>query len=97
MAIFLVHSTFTLKGNNLFYLRGKITSGTICVGDSVHIPFNSSFGMESQISAVEYLDSNTECHVCLGLRCESADEQELLSGLRLNEGESFEIYKTHNK
>ncbi len=89
---FKVFDTFTLSGQKYFYIAGEILEGTIFIGDTIRVSWNTQLGLEGVIEAIEMLDTDSGSYVVLGINVEQGDKLTMWQGMNISKNEILNIH-----
>ncbi len=91
MAKFIANNVFTVTGKLPVYISGMIVDGEINIGDYLHTPINASSNLKGKITSIEFADGKYDSFTCLGLDCNSPDNQKTWLGVNIKQGDILEI------
>jgi len=91
MTRFITNKVFTVTGKLPVYISGMIVDGVISVGDYLHAPRHSPSKLKGKITSIEYANGKHESFTCLGIDCNSSDEQKMWLKMNIRQGETLEI------
>jgi hypothetical protein len=91
MAKFIVNKVFTVAGKLSVYISGMSVDGVINVGDYLHAPNKASSNLKVKITSTEFADGKYDSFTCIGLDCNSTDDQKNWLNLNIKQGDTLEI------
>jgi len=92
MTKFIANNIFTVAGKLPVYISGMIVDGVINVGDYLHAPLNTSLkNLKGKITSIEFADRKYDSFICIGLDCNSPDDQKTWLDLNIKQGDTLEI------
>ena len=91
MKKFIANNIFTVTGKLPVYITGKIVDGVINIGDYLHAPPNASSNLKGRITSIEFADGKYDSFICVGLDCNSPDDQKIWLGINIKQGDTLEI------
>ena len=93
MTKFIANNIFTVSGKLPVYISGMIVDGVINIGDYLHVPPNKSSKLKAKINSIEYADRKYDSFICIGLDCNTPDDQKTWLDLNIKQGDTLEISK----
>ncbi|MEN8251622.1 MAG: hypothetical protein ABFS32_22055 [Bacteroidota bacterium] len=91
MAKFIANNVFTVSGKLPVYISGMIVDGVINIGDYLHSPINASSYLKGIITSIEFADGKYDSFTCIGLECNSPDDQKTWLDINIKQGDTLEI------
>ena len=91
MAKFIANNIFTVTGKLPVYISGMIVDGVINIGDYLHAPLDVSSSLKGKIISIEYGDGKYDSFICLGLDCNSPDDQKTWLDINIKQGDTLNI------
>jgi len=91
MVKFIANKVFTVTGKLPIYISGMIIDGVINIGDYLHAPLDVPSNLKGKIISIEYGDGKFDSFICLGLDCNSPDDQKTWLAINIKQGDTFEI------
>ena len=91
MTKFIANNVFTVTGELPIYISGMIVDGVIKIGDYLHSPINASSNLKGKITSIEFADGKYDSFTCIGLECNSPDEQKTWLDINIKQGDTLEI------
>ena len=91
MTKFIANNVFTVTGELPVYISGMIVDGVIKIGDYLHSPINASSNLKGKITSIEFADGKYDSFTCIGLECDSPDEQKTWLDINIKQGDTLEI------
>jgi hypothetical protein len=91
MAKFIANKVFTVAGRLSVYISGMIVDGVINTGDYLHAPIKAFSKLKGKITSIEYADGKYDSFTCIGLDCNSPDEQKTWLDINIKQGDTLEI------
>ena len=91
MAKFIANNVFTVTGKLPVYISGMIVDGVIKIGDYLHSPINASSSIKGKITSIEFADEKFDSFTCIGIECNSSDEQKTWLDINIKQGDTLEI------
>ena len=91
MTKFIANNVFTVTGKLPVYISGMIVDGVINIGDYLHTPLNVSSNLKAKITSIEFSDKKYDSFICLGLDCNSPDDQKSWLAINIKQGDTLEI------
>jgi len=91
MTKFIVNNVFTVTSKTPVYISGKIVDGVINIGDYLHAPINASSNLKGRITSIEFADGKYDSFICLGLDCNSPDDQKSWLDINIKQGDTLEV------
>jgi hypothetical protein len=91
MAKFIANKVFTVTGRLSVYISGMSVDGVINVGDYLHTPNKASSNLKGKITSIEFADGKYDSFTCIGLDCNSPDDQKTWLDIKIKQGDTLEI------
>lgn len=91
MVKFIANKVFTVTGKLPVYISGMIVDGVINIGDYLYAPLNTATNLKGKITSIEYADRKYNSFICLGLGCNSPDDQKTWLDINIKQGDTLEI------
>lgn len=91
MAKFIANNVFTVTGKPPVYITGMIVDGVINIGDYLYAPLNTTSNLKGKITSIECADRKYNSFICLGLDCNSPDDQKTWLDINIKQGDTLEI------
>ena len=91
MAKFIANNVFTVTGKPPVYITGMIVDGVINIGDYLYAPLNTTSNLKGEITSIECADRKYNSFICLGLDCNSPDDQKTWLDINIKQGDTLEI------
>ena len=91
MAKFIANNVFTVTGKLPVYISGMTVDGVIKIGDYLHSPINPSLSIKGKITSIEFADGKYDSFTCIGLECNSPDEQKTWLNINIKQGDTLKI------
>ena len=91
MAKFIANNVFTVTGKPPVYITGMIVDGVINIGDYLYAPLNTTSILKGKITSIECADRKYNSFICLGLDCNSPDDQKTWLDINIKQGDTLEI------
>ena len=91
MKKFIANNVFTVAGKLPVYISGMIVDGEINIGEYLHAPLNTSSNLKGKITSIEFADRKYDSFICIGLDCNSPDDQKAWLDSNIKQGDTLEI------
>jgi len=91
MTNFIANNIFTVTGKSPLYISGMVIDGVINIGDYLYVPSNTSSKLKGKINSIEFADRKYDSFICLGLDCNSPDDQKTWLDINIKQVDTLEI------